>query len=78
MEYNMIFTLGYDLMHDILDEHNLPCDIAFEVCKIVYNNFIESKEYKYDLSEYDALDCYIYNNEEQIKILIKEYGKTWS
>ena len=33
MEYNMIFTLGYDLMHDILDEHNLPCD---ELCPASY------------------------------------------
>ena len=33
MEYNMIFVMGYDLLHSKLDYWDLPCDVAFDVCK---------------------------------------------
>lgn len=72
MEYNMIFVLGYDLLQKELAEQDLPCDIAFYVCKEVYNDFLASEEYKLDMPEYDALYVYINNNKESIDSLIKE------
>lgn len=74
MEYNMIFVLGYDLLQKELAEQDLPCDIAFDVCRKIYDDFLVSEEYKLDKPEYDALYIYINNNKESIDSLIVENG----
>ena len=74
MEYNMIFAMGYDLLQNKLAEQDLSCDIAFYVCKEIYDNFLVSEEYKLDMSEYEALRIYIIHNEWTIDNLIKENG----
>lgn len=71
MEYNMIFVLGYDLLHDKLSSNKLSCDEAFSVCVDVYESFLQSKENTLDMSEYDALKEYIENNDSSIDYLIE-------
>lgn len=78
MKYNMVFVLGYDLLQKELAEQNLPCDIAFEVCRGIYRKFLVSKIARLDISEYDALSIYIDNNRKEIDNIIKEHGKIWS
>ena len=78
MEYNMIFVMGYDLLHDELDKWNLPCDVAFDVCKEVYNDFLNSEEYKFLMGEYDALYIYIQRNKESIDNRIELAGKFYN
>lgn len=75
MEYNMIFVMGYDLLHSKLDYWDLPCDVAFDICKEIYNDFLNSEEYQWDMSEYEALQIYILNNRKSIDSLIEETGK---
>lgn len=41
MEYNYIFVLGYDLLHDLLQAECTPCDTAFDICKFVYTDFFK-------------------------------------
>ena len=78
MEYNMIFVMGYDLLHSKLDYWDLPCDVAFDVCKKIYDEFLNSEEYKLDISEYEALRIFIYHHQWSIDNLIKETGKHWN
>ena len=78
MEYNMIFVMGYDLLHSKLDYWNLPCDVAFDVCQEIYNGFLNSEEYQWDMSEYKALYIYTQNNKYDINKLIETYGKFYN
>ena len=75
MEYNMIFVMRYDLLHSNLDYWNLPCDVAFDVCREVYDGFLASEEYQWDMSEYEALQIYINNNRWHIDNVIEETGR---
>ena len=78
MKYNMIFVMGYDLLQKELAEQNLPCDVAFDVCKYIYKDFLVSKEYKLDMNEYEALQIYINNNRWYIDNLIEKNGRDWN
>ena len=73
--YNMIFVMGYDLLNKELVERDVPCDIAFDICKYIYKKFLTSTELNLELlnvSEYDALKEYIESNKEDIKIYIEK------
>lgn len=64
----MVFVLGYDLLQKLLWEKlNLPCDIAFEVCERVYDDFVKSEENQQSKSEYECLQDWVQNNEGKIK-----------
>lgn len=78
MEYNMIFVMGYDLLHDELNKWDLPCDVAFNVCKEIYNDFLNSEEYKLNMSEYEALYLYIWCNKQDIDSRIELAGKFYN
>ena len=75
MEYNMIFVMGYDLLHDEMNKWNLPCDVAFDLCKEIYDSFLISEEYQLKMSEYEALEIYIDNNRWYIDNVIEETGR---
>lgn len=77
MEYNMIFVLGYDLLQDRLAKYNIPCDIAFDICKEIYGDFVNCDEYRLDMPEYNALQIYIGNNKELIDGLIEPHKDFW-
>ena len=50
----LIFTLGFDLLHDQIE--HMTCDEAYEYCVQVAMEFFDSKYYEDDsCSEYDAL-----------------------
>ena len=53
-----IFVLGYDLLHEQLN--GIECNIAYEICALVYEDFIDSDE-RHDLkfSEYEALQQFV-------------------
>ena len=50
-----IFILGYDLIQDTLNEFEMPCDRAFEICKKAYDSFLKSEYNDHSKSEYDCL-----------------------
>lgn len=50
-----IFTLGYDILQYRLNKLNIPCDIAFNLCVLYYNEFYHS-EYNRNGSEYDEIE----------------------
>lgn len=75
MEYNMIFVLGYDLLHDQLVQSDLSCDEAYGVCVDVYNAFLESEYATQNTSEYDALSQYIAEHEGEVERLIEVNGR---
>lgn len=66
-----VFVLGYDLMHNLLN--NIECDVAFEICSEVYDEFLLSKENTPDKSEYECLSNYIRNHQEEIKCKTEKY-----
>jgi hypothetical protein len=50
-----IFTLGYDILQYQLNKLDIPCDIAFNLCVLYYNEFYHS-EYNRNGSEYDEIE----------------------
>jgi hypothetical protein len=64
MDY-WVFVLGYDLLHDLLN--HLECDIAFEFCQEVYNDFEKSEYNMLHLSGYTCLEKYVRDNYTTIK-----------
>lgn len=56
-----IFVLGYDILNEWLNSFDdMPCDVAFSICEIVYLNFRCSKYYNdMSMSEYEALQKYV-------------------
>lgn len=68
----MIFVLGYDLLQKkltLLDD--CPCDIAYETCIDIYNEFLESEENQQEKSEYECLQDWIENHPGTISRLIE-------
>lgn len=53
----LIFTLGFDLLHDQIE--HMACDEAYEYCTQVAIEFVHSKYYDYNCSEYDALQDFL-------------------
>lgn len=52
-----IFVLGYDLLHDRLNGE--ACDISYDICENIYDDFRKSTYYDLNISEYDALQLYV-------------------
>lgn len=61
----MVFVLGYDLLHDLLN--GIECDVAFEFCQEVYNDFLQSEYNLLYLAEYTCLAKYVRDNYIMIK-----------
>ena len=55
-----IFTLGYDILQYQLNKLDIPCDIAFNLCVLYYNEFYHS-EYNKNASEYDEMEEFFIN-----------------
>lgn len=75
-DYNYIFVLGYDLLHDFISVKPCECDGAFEFCKIMYKLFLQSEFNTADKPEYDCLQQYI--NSWSYEELDKLYWSDWS
>lgn len=56
-----IFTLGYDILQYQLNKLDIPCDIAFNLCVLYYNEFYHS-EYNNNASEYDEMEEFFTND----------------
>lgn len=68
----MIFVLGYDLLQKELASYNdCPCDLAYEICCDIYNEFLDSEEAEQDKSEYECLQEWIENHQGTIDRLIE-------
>lgn len=65
-----IFTLGYDILQYQLNKLDIPCDIAFNLCVLYYNEFYHS-EYNRNGSEYDEIEEFFTDD----KISIEEWIK---
>lgn len=53
----LIFTLGFDLLHNEI--RHMTCDEAYKYCTQVAIEFVHSKYYDYNCSEYDALQDFL-------------------
>lgn len=71
--YDMRFVLGYDLLHDQLN--NIECDLAYKICCTVYAQFLLSEYNILSKPEYDCLNCFIEENREAVLELIEQYEK---
>jgi hypothetical protein len=68
----MIFVLGYDLLQEELTSFDgCPCDLAYEACIDIYNEFLASKESNQNKSEYECLQDWINTHQEKIDYIIK-------
>lgn len=66
----LIFILGYDFLNSKFD--NTECDLAFEKCEKIVDHFMESDAYlSYKCSSYEALDCWLKDNENFVNKVIK-------
>jgi hypothetical protein len=64
------FVLGYDLLHDVLD--GLECDVAYDFCVELYNDFKESIYNNPRFPEYECLQKYINDHINEIKAKLEE------
>lgn len=68
----MIFVLGYDLLQRKLGlYYDCPCDLAYEICYDIYNEFLKSEEAKQNKSEYECLQDWIENHQGTVSYLIE-------
>lgn len=65
-----IFVLGYDLLHDVLD--GIECDVAYELCTEIFNDFSESIYDNPNHSGYECLEEYIHTHMNEIKAKLEE------
>lgn len=67
------FVLGYDLLNDKLQSSNFPeCDICYDTCSSLAEQFINSEEYKNTkYSTYEMLQEWIDKNPELINSFIE-------
>ena len=69
----MLFVLGYDLLQKELTScEDCPCDLAYEICCDIYNEFLESEEVEQDKGEYECLQDWIKNHQGTIDRLIEQ------
>ena len=70
-KYYLAYVLGYDLLHDLIaDSDNDECDVSFELCLDLIEEFYRSELYlNAECSVYDSLSNWIYDNIEHIKSL---------
>ena len=69
MNYN-VFVLGYDLLHDILN--GIECDVAYNICESIYEDFVNSDYNDLSRSEYEGLSKYIQAHMDEIKAKVEE------
>ena len=68
----MIFVLGYDLLQKELTSYDdCPCDLAYEICCDIYDEFLDSEEAEQDKSEYECLQEWIENHQGTVDRLIE-------
>ena len=65
-----VFVLGYDLLHNVLA--GLECDVAYEFCVKLYNDYYESKYNDFWFSEYMCLSKYVDDHMDEIKAKLEE------
>lgn len=68
-EYNyLVFVLGYDLLQKyITKQDEQACDVAYEFCNDVVNEFLKSDNYRYqDKDTYSCLEEWIADNKKYI------------
>lgn len=65
-----VFVLGYDLLHDVLD--GIECDVAYDICIEVYNDFKESVYNNPHHSGYECLQEYVRTHLNEIKAKVEE------
>ena len=65
-----VFVLGYDLLHDVLD--GLECDVAYDFCVKVYDDFSESVYDDPHYSGYECLEEYVRTHMNEIKAKLEE------
>lgn len=65
-----VFVLGYDLLHDVLD--GIECDIAYDICIEVYNDFEKSVYNNLLHSGYECLEEYVRTHINEIKTKLEE------
>ena len=58
-----IFDLGYDILQNEMNNLQLDCDTAFNLCVLYYNEFYHSEYNLNNMSEYDAIMNF-YNHDE--------------
>ena len=66
-----VFDLGYDIIQNEMNNLEVDCDTAFNLCVLYYNEFYHSKYNKNNMSEYSALTDF-YNDDE---IFLREWLK---
>jgi hypothetical protein len=71
MEY-YVFVLGYDLLQELLMESETPCDVAYDLCEEIYNDFLKSGYNVDTKSGYDCLHNYISDNYDGIRNRIQK------
>lgn len=58
-----VFSLGYDVLQDVLNTLDIDNDTALDLCTLIYNEFLHSEENKNtSYSEYEALSIYAENH----------------
>lgn len=68
----MIFVLGYDLLQKELTSYDdCSCDLAYEICCDIYDEFLDSEEAKQDKGEYECLQDWIESHQGTIDRLIE-------
>ncbi len=68
----IIFVLGFDLLNEELSNHeDSECDIAYEKCKKIAEDFLESEFNVNTKSLYDCLADYV-DNRNYIKFIYGE------
>ena len=66
-----VFDLGYDIIQNEMNNLEVDCDTAFNLCVLYYNEFYHSEYNKNNMSEYSALTDF-YNDD---KISLDEWLK---
>lgn len=55
----MIFVLGYDLLQKELTSYDdCPCNLAYEICCDIYDEFLDSEEAEQDKSESEGVSMF--------------------
>ena len=66
----IVFILGYDLLHDVLN--GLECDVAYDFCVDLYYDFEYSEYNDMHFSEYYCISKYVASNIDEIKTKVEE------
>jgi hypothetical protein len=66
----LVFVLGYDLLHDVLD--GIECDIAYDFCVELCEDFANSIYNNLNFSGYQCLSNYVNAHMDDIKARLEE------